>query len=320
MNQPPSYEPSDGTSRWPKLWLGTWSLGGEGFGATDGRASRQLLQHAFDAGIRHFDSAGFYAHGKSERLLGQALKKVRSQIFISSKGGLRWQGRTVSHAATPEDLRQDLEQSLKQLNTDYLDLFQLHWPDPKVPVAESLDALKAMQLEGKIRTWGVGNLSAAEIDSLLTPNEQIPHQTQHSLLYRSDAVLAAGKHQQRCFNCITSPLAQGLLGSSDSQQGLSNLGKRDVRRRNGLFHSAEVRQWLEQLETLLTTTTLTKPEVALSWLTQQSDVDAIIVGPKTPQQLQQLLQIWDQIETSTSRLLDEPLSAHLKSGPNHLQR
>ena len=318
MNLPTTYEPCDGLPRWPNLWLGCWSLAGEGFGPTDGRESRQLLQQAFDAGICHFDTAGFYAHGKSEQLLGQALKKVRSQVFISSKGGLRWQGKIVSHAATPSDLQQDLEQSLKRLNTDYLDLFQLHWPDPQVAVEESIDALKAMQQQGKIRDWGVGNLSPEQVDSLLPESGQIPHQTQHSLLYRNDAVLVAGKRQQRCFNCVTSPLAQGLLGSSTSQQGLTHLGKRDVRRRNELFHSETVKQWLEQLEILISPLSLGKPEVALGWLAQQANVDAIIVGPKTPQQLQQLLGIWERIKTLA---IDEPLlAAHLERGPNHPQR
>ncbi len=114
------------------LWLGTWSLGGEGFGPSDSRDSLKVLEKALACGIRHIDTAGFYAHGESEKLVAKVIGNNREEVFISSKGGLVWEGNRVLHKAGADDLRKVLMKSLDRLKTDYIDLFQLHWPDPDV--------------------------------------------------------------------------------------------------------------------------------------------------------------------------------------------
>lgn len=265
-------------------------MSGEGFGQVDLRQSLQMLQVAITGGITHFDSANIYAHGGAERLLGKAVKHHRKKLFISSKGGLEWQGQQMHHNASARALTQSLEESLKRLNTDYLDLYQLHWPDPNTPLKKSVKALKQLQQQGKIRYWGVGNLTSSEVN-LLPKGDEIPHQVHFNPIAQNLEILKAGREDQRCFNCITSPLEQGLLSTSPTHQGLKALGKRDLRRRNPLFHCPEVIQWAAKFQLLCHQQQLSPEEVTLQWIWSQPEVDAIICGPKRESQLQQLLTI-----------------------------
>ncbi|MCP4699730.1 MAG: aldo/keto reductase [Gammaproteobacteria bacterium] len=267
------------------LWLGAWSLGGEGFGRTDARESRAVLDLALHEGIRHFDTAGFYAHGKSELLLAKALGKCRDQVFISTKGGLLWEGRKVRHCADREALRTALFSSLERLGTDYVDLYQLHWPDPAVPLTESIRALTALQEEGLIRSWGVGNLSADQVRRFIPHGARIPHQVHFNPLHRADEVLAAGS--ERCYHCVVSPLEQGLL--ANASKGLAALGKRDVRRRNPYFHSDAVRRWLDTFHRYADLCPIPQVSLVYLWLLAQPGVNAVISGAKTRTQLREVL-------------------------------
>ncbi|UCG79254.1 MAG: aldo/keto reductase [Nitrospirota bacterium] len=276
--------PSDPSGvRSPWFWIGTWSMGGEGFGKGDLRESLDVINAAIEAGISHFDTAGFYAHGRSEELLARAVGKKRGSIFVSTKGGLVWEGRRVEHRGSPSELEEQLHASLKRLRTDYIDLFQLHWPDPEIPVGESIDALKSFKQSGMIRYWGVGNLTEAQVDSFLRADKDIPHQVHYNPVHRSDDVLNAGK--ERCINCITSPLEQGLLGAGKSSKGKNGIGKSDVRNRNPRFGEANVIKWSQELQRLAGAS---KVVSVLAWICSRPYVNAVISGPRKKDQLDEL--------------------------------
>lgn len=271
----------------PWLWIGTWSMGGEGFGPHDERDSLKVLHTAAEQNITHFDTAGFYAHGKSEKLLQKIIKTERPKYFISSKGGLVWKGGRVAHMASPEALRQQLYESLDRLKTDYLDLYQLHWPDPEVPVPESIAALKELKEEGLIRYWGVGNLSEHNVYHYLSNEEDIPHQVHFNPLHRNFGVLHSG--EKECINCITSPLEQGLLVRGQTMPGEEGIGKKDIRSRNPYYSDLKVLVWRKNLNELLTHCPLSKVSTILIWICAQPHVHAIIPGPRKPAQLDELL-------------------------------
>jgi aryl-alcohol dehydrogenase-like predicted oxidoreductase len=273
----------------PWLWIGTWSIGGAGFGKSSLGESLNVLNRAYQAGVRHFDTAGFYARGRSEELLAKAFKSTRKSVFISTKGGLVWDGNKVLHQGSPQGLRRSLLGSLKRLQTDYLDLYQLHWPDPTVPLKESVDALKELQQEGLTRFWGVGNLSADEIESAIEKSAGIPHQVHHNPIHKSDLILNAGRTDARCVNCITSPLEQGLLAGGRSAEGLKALGKKDVRHRNPHFHSEKTATWLSRFRTLADASPMPRVSVVLLWLVAKETVDAVIPGPRTVSQWEEIL-------------------------------
>lgn len=289
----------------PWLWLGTWSLGGEGFGFHDGREALATLEAALQAGIRCFDTAGFYAHGRSEQLLSKIIGRKRQKLFIASKGGLAWQGNNVIHCADRNTLRQSLFASLERLKTDYLDLYQLHWPDPQTPIEESLEALQELQEDGLILRWGIGNFSAQQVQTYLPSGSLIPHQVHHNPLHRADEILMAGKIEQRCINCITSPLEQGLLGTGKSAQGVTVLGKRDVRRRNSLFYSEQVQRDLAHFREWVKTTPLPPVSAVFLWLLSSPFVDVVISGARTRKQLAEVLQHQDWL-CAWSINLDKP--------------
>lgn len=281
--------PVDGTApTMPWLWLGSWGLGGEGFGPQDGRESLRVLERAFAEGVRHFDSAGFYAHGRSEELLSRAFHRRRHEVFLSSKGGLEWSGRKVLHRASPSALRHNLEKSLTRLETDYLDLYQLHWPDPKVPIDESLGALQQLQAEGLIRHWGAGNLSANELKKYVQAGTRMPHQVHFNPVQDAATVLAAGNAEGRCINCAYSPLEQGLL-CKVPDGGLLTLGRGDVRRRNRNFHDPAVLAWVSRLQELASVSVMPRVVLLLLWALGHADLHLVITGPRSVDQLREVL-------------------------------
>ena len=272
----------------PWLWLGTWSMGGEGFGPHDLSLSMRTLELAFERGIRHFDTAGFYAQGRSEELLSRAFSRVRNEVFLSSKGGLFRKGRRVWHDARPEALFRALEKSLERLGTDYLDLFQLHWPDPRVPLDESIDALKGLRDKGLIRYWGVGNLSSGQVLNYLGEGELIPHQVHFNPVHKEGLkILRAGRQGKRCINCVISPFEQGLLVSPPLLE--KRLGKKDVRNRNPYFKDKRLKKRLSAFFDACLQKGISPVCAVMKWILKHREVDVIIPGPRTPTQLNEIL-------------------------------
>jgi aryl-alcohol dehydrogenase-like predicted oxidoreductase len=147
--------------------FGTWQLGGE-WGSFDESDAIAAIRHARELGINVFDTAQAYGFGASERLLRKALRDElasrRDEVIIATKGGLRIDERQgLVRDSSPAWLRHGVEQSLKALGVDCIDLYQIHWPDPKTPFAESAQALDALVGEGKIRHVGVSNFDVSQM-------------------------------------------------------------------------------------------------------------------------------------------------------------
>jgi aryl-alcohol dehydrogenase-like predicted oxidoreductase len=140
------------------IGFGTWAFGGD-WGAADIQESKDSIQHALELGINLFDTAQGYGFGVAERLLGEALweRTSREDVIIATKGGLRMDGDRLLRDASRRWLREGVESSLRNLGTDYIDLYQVHWPDPRTPAEETAGALEELVGEGKIRHVGVSN-------------------------------------------------------------------------------------------------------------------------------------------------------------------
>src|SRR5438270_4145426 len=140
-----------------RIAFGTWQLGGD-WGSTDEKAAINAIKRAADRGINFFDTAQGYGFGASERLLAFALDGVpRERVIIATKGGLRPTAHGPERDASPAWIRQGVEASLKAMRTDYIDLYQIHWPDPKVPFEATAGALAELKKAGTIRHVGVSN-------------------------------------------------------------------------------------------------------------------------------------------------------------------
>ena len=141
--------------------FGTWSFGGE-WGRFDADEARATIHRALDLGITLFDTAQGYGFGSAERLLGEALwgRARRDDVIVATKGGLRMEGGRLLRDASRTWIRSGVESSLKNLRTDYIDLYQVHWPDNHTPAEETATALEELVREGKIRHAGVSNYDA----------------------------------------------------------------------------------------------------------------------------------------------------------------
>ena len=148
-----------------RIGLGTWAIGGWMWGGTDTWEAVRTIQAAVDEGINLIDTAPVYGFGRAEELVGQALATGgrRARAIIATKVGIEWINGKPYRNSSPERIRHEVENSLSRLGTDYIDLYQVHWPDPSVPIEETAGALKKLLDEGKIRAIGVSNYSVEQI-------------------------------------------------------------------------------------------------------------------------------------------------------------
>jgi aryl-alcohol dehydrogenase-like predicted oxidoreductase len=146
-----------------RVALGTWAMGGWMWGGTDQRESVATIHAALDQGINLIDTAPVYGFGVSEEIVGAALEGIRGRAVIATKTGVEWRDGKVYRNATRARILQEVEDSLRRLRTDYIDIYQVHWPDPLVPVEETAEAMRSLHEQGKIRAIGVSNFSVAQM-------------------------------------------------------------------------------------------------------------------------------------------------------------
>jgi aryl-alcohol dehydrogenase-like predicted oxidoreductase len=150
-----------------RIGLGTWAIGGWMWGGTDEQQSIRTIHEALDCGITLFDTAPVYGFGHSEEILGKALAHDgrRSRAVIATKVGLDWRDGKPFRNASRQRIMKEVEDSLRRLRTDVIDLYQVHWPDPGTPIAETATAMADLLRAGKIRAIGVSNFSPAQMNA-----------------------------------------------------------------------------------------------------------------------------------------------------------
>jgi aryl-alcohol dehydrogenase-like predicted oxidoreductase len=149
-----------------RVAIGTWAIGGWMWGGTDDAESIAAIHAGLENGINLIDTAPAYGFGHSEEVVGQAIAEagLRDQVVIASKTGLEWRDGKVFRNATRARILQEVEESLRRLRTDHIDIYQVHWPDPLVPIEETADAMRTLFVQGKIRAIGVSNFSVDEME------------------------------------------------------------------------------------------------------------------------------------------------------------
>jgi aryl-alcohol dehydrogenase-like predicted oxidoreductase len=258
-----------------RIGCGTWALGGRGWGAHNEREARAALEACLECGINFFDTAPVYGFGRSEQVLGEALKSVRSRVIIATKCGLVWNaGGQVRHDLSREALRRDIEASLRRLQTDYIDLYQIHWPDRRTPLEETLDALSGFQRSGAVRHIGVCNFSAQQLQHACGLACVVSIQQLYNLLQQDAARAVLPLCRERTLGFIAySPLAQGVLAGE--MDAAVRPGLRDVRRRNPLYRDAER---FERAVRYAAGLPRPAAHAALRFLLQQPEVTCALVG------------------------------------------
>lgn len=149
-----------------RIGLGTWSIGGFNWGGTDEQEALETIRAALEHGISLIDTAPVYGLGRAEELVGRALAQYgkREDVIIATKVGLEWRGDQVFRNSTRARITIEIDDSLRRLQTDYIDIYQVHWPDPLVPIEETAAAMHQLYKQGKIRAIGVSNYSLEQMN------------------------------------------------------------------------------------------------------------------------------------------------------------
>jgi aryl-alcohol dehydrogenase-like predicted oxidoreductase len=276
------------------LAYGTWQFGGD-WGPVDAPAAIAAIQRARSLGINFFDTAQAYGFGRSERLVGRALaadlRSARDSVVIATKGGLRMDGDRLVRDSSPAWLRQGVEASLEALGTDYIDLYQVHWPDPATPLRETASALADLVGEGLIRHVGVSNYSTAQIEEFSAARPVETVQPPYHLFRRdieADLLSYAAAHD---IGVLTyGPLAHGLLGGAIT--GSTTFGPGDWRSHSPAFTGAGFARNLQVVAALRAFAArhgASVAQLAVAWVLAHPAVQVAIVGARTPAHLAESL-------------------------------
>jgi aryl-alcohol dehydrogenase-like predicted oxidoreductase len=274
-----------------RVCFGTWQGGGD-WGSVEERDLEATIRRALDLGVNFFDTAQAYGFGVAEQLLGRALepeiKNRRDEIILATKGGLRMEGNQILRDSSPEWLRQGLEDSMRFLGTDYIDLYQVHWPDPDTPFEETAGVLDEMVREGKIRYVGVSNFDARQMAEFERTRKIDGLQPPYHLFRRDiEEVILPYCVEHGIGVLVYGPLAHGLL--SGRMVPDQEFAEGDWRARSDLFRGENFRRNLETVEELKRFAEergRTVAQLAVAWTLANPAVDAAIVGARRPDQIE----------------------------------
>lgn len=270
--------------------LGCWPIAGITSPGANEADSLSTIRACFELGINHLDTAFVYGRaGESERLIAKALGARRGEMVIASKGGLHWdaQGRQA-HDASPQTLARECEESLRRLETDRIDLYYLHSPDPKTPVAESAAALLRLKQQGKIRAVGASNLTLAQLEEFAAVCPLAAIQPPYNLLMRGiEADLLPWCQARGVAVLVYWPLMKGLFGGKLRHD---DPFERDSRRNYAQFQGDAWQRNLvlvERLRALATECGHTVAELVVNWTIHRPGITSAICGAKRPEQIRE---------------------------------
>jgi aryl-alcohol dehydrogenase-like predicted oxidoreductase len=273
-----------------EIAFGAWPIGGiTSPGVTDDDSSA-AIRACFEVGINHLDTAYMYGRdGESERRIADALGDRRGEMVIATKGGQHWSadGSQV-YDARPETLRRECEESLRRLRTDRVELYYLHAPDPKTPVAESAGAIKRLIDEGKVLAAGASNMNVAELEAFARECPLSAFQPPYNMLQRQiEADTLPWCRERGVAVLVYWPLLKGLLaGKMRPEQTFDN----DSRRKYPQYQGEEWTKNLalvEKLRTIATEAGRTVAELVLRWTLQQPGITGVLCGARRAEQVRE---------------------------------
>lgn len=267
------------------------------WGGTDTQQSVHSIQASLDAGVNFIDTAPAYGLGLSESIVGEAVRGRRDQVILATKCGLVWHtgkgtffveqnGTRIHRYLGPESIRFEVEQSLRRLETDYIDLYQTHWQDATTPIEETMDALLDLKKQGKIRAIGVSNCTVEQLRQYRAAGTVDAAQEQYSLLRRElEREYLPYCAENHIAVLAYSPLANGLLtGKVDPDRVFP---EDDLRRHNPMFSRelrVHVREMLDGLQPVARKYSFTAGQLAIAWTLAQPGLTHALVGARDRRQ------------------------------------
>jgi aryl-alcohol dehydrogenase-like predicted oxidoreductase len=275
--------------------LGAWAMGGPwlyGWGPQDDDESIATILRAADEGINWIDTAPIYGHGRSETVVGRALKQMSRKPLIATKCGLRWdeQNERIPRLKA-QSIRTECDDSLRRLGIDTIDLYQIHWNQPEEDIEEGWTEMARLVDEGKVRYIGLSNFEVEQIQRLQKIHPVASLQPPYSMLHREVEDELLGYCGENNIGVIVySPMQRGLLTGKFDAERVANLPEGDHRKTNPDFQQPQfgaTLQLVEQLRPIAERNGRTLAQLAISWVLRRPEVTAAIVGARNPQQIKE---------------------------------
>jgi aryl-alcohol dehydrogenase-like predicted oxidoreductase len=301
-----------------RIGLGTWAIGGWMWGGTDEQSAIAAILKGFDKGITVIDTAPVYGFGKSEEIVGKAIKEYgkREQIIIATKVGMEWKGTRVFRNSSRARILQEVEDSLKRLQVEYIDLYQVHWPDENTPFSETASTMKELLETGRIRAIGVSNFSPQQMDAFRQyaslHTDQAPFNLFEREIEKTDLAYCL---QHEIATLGYGSLCRGLL-SGKMRKDTTFRGD-DLRRIDPKFRDPNFSDYL-QCVGLLKKWVKEKHQrsvlaLAIRWALDKG-ISTALWGVRKPEQLEGIDEVWGwKLSPSDFQEIDQILTDSIKS-------
>jgi aryl-alcohol dehydrogenase-like predicted oxidoreductase len=277
--------------------LGTWAIGGGdnpyGWGPQDDEDSIAAIQRALDLGINWIDTAAGYGHGHSEEVVGKAIAGRRDEVSIATKCGILWKedGSDIYGHLKADSIRREVEDSLRRLNVDVIDLYQIHWPLPDEDIEEGWATVADLVKEGKVRYGGVSNFSVEQLKRIQPIHPVTSLQPPYSMLVReTEDELLPYCAENNIGVIVYSPMRAGLLTGKMSKERVTNFPDDDWRKGDDDFQEPRLSANLELVEGLRPIAARNArplPQLAIAWVLRRPEVTGAIVGARRPSQIEE---------------------------------
>lgn len=312
----------------PVITFGAWAAGGWMWGGNESKDAIDAIRASYELGVNAIDTAPIYGQGRSEEIVGEAIKDIpRDKIYVLTKYGMRWDlkkgdfgfkskdnsGRDIDiyKYASKQSIVKECEDSLRRLGTDYIDLYQIHWPDSTTPIAETMEAVDQLIRDGKIRYAGVCNYSAQQMKEAEETVKLVSNQVPYSMVKRAieqSVIPYCLEHNKSVI--AYSPLERGLLtgkmkpghvfGNGDHRAGLHFFKAENLKRTN---------VFLESIQPLADSKGISLSQLVLLWTLEQPGITITLVGARnTEQAIQNAKAINASISADEVAIITEKLS------------
>jgi methylglyoxal reductase len=277
--------------------LGTWAIGGWMWGGTDEAESVAAIQASLDEGVSLIDTAPAYGQGRSEEIVGRAISGRRHEVVLATKCGLVWhtrqgehffdyEGEPVHRYLGKDSIVYEVEQSLRRLGTDYIDLYITHWQDPTTPIEETVEALVGLREQGKIRSIGASNVSEEELRRYAETGALDAIQEEYSMVTRGiESTLLPIAAEYGISTLSYSSLALGLLsGTMGPERQFTGDDQRLGNPRFSLENRQKVARLMTAIEPVAEAHGATKAQVVIAWTLAQPGITYALCGARNPGQ------------------------------------